>query len=70
MAITGAGEKWLATTQYHGAEVEPILIVKTGLGQALRQDEAANVNLAGELSLQTAYRLLEIIRDKRSVWAK
>ena len=49
------------------AEVESILIDKTGLGQALRQDWTANVNLAGQLSPQPAYHRLEVIRDKRRV---
>ena len=47
----GAGEERRATTKHDGAEVESILIDKTGLGQALRQDWSANLNLA---SLQAA----------------
>ena len=65
----GAGEEWLAAPKHDGAEVESILIDKTGLGQALRQDWAANVNLAGQLSLQPAYHRLEVIRDQRGVGA-
>jgi hypothetical protein len=65
----GAGEEWLAIAKHDGAQVESILIDKTGLGQALRQDWSANINLASQLSLQPAYRLLEVIRDKRSVGA-
>ena len=61
----GAGEDWPATTKHDGAEVESILIDKTGLGQALRQGWSANVNLASQLRLQPAYHLLEVIRDKR-----
>jgi hypothetical protein len=34
---SGAGEEWFATTKHDGAEVESILIDKTGLGQASRQ---------------------------------
>lgn len=41
-AAAGAGEEWRATTKHDGAEVEPILIDKTGLGKALRQDWSAN----------------------------
>jgi hypothetical protein len=41
--------------------------IKTGLGQALRQDCSANLNLARQFSLQPADHLLEVIRDKRSV---
>ena len=65
----GAGEEWLAATKHDGAEVESILIDKTGLGQALRQDWSANLNLANQLSLQPAYHFLEVIRDKRGVGA-
>src|SRR5580704_4078860 len=65
----GAGEEWLATTKHDGAEVESILIDKTGLGQALRQDWSANLNLASQFSLQVAYHLLEVIRDQRGVGA-
>ena len=65
----GAGEEWRAATKHDGAEVEPILIDKTGLGQALRQDWSANVNLASQLSLQLAYHRLEVVRDKRGVRA-
>ena len=65
----GAREEWLATTKHDGAEVESILIDKTGLGQALRQDWSANVNLASQLSLEPAYHPLEVIRDKRGVGA-
>ena len=63
----GAGEEWRATTKHNGAEVELILIDKTGLGQALRQDWSAHQNLASQFSLQPAYHLLEVIRDKRGV---
>jgi hypothetical protein len=42
----GAGEERPAAPQHDGAQVEPILIDKTSPGQALRQDWAANVNLA------------------------
>ena len=62
-----AGEEWRATTKHDGAEVESILIDKTGFGQALRQGWSANVNLASELGLQPACHLLEVIRDKRGV---
>jgi hypothetical protein len=65
----GAGEEWRAAAEHDGAEVESILIDKTGLGQALRQDWSGHVNLASQLGLQTAYRLLEIIRDKGGVGA-
>ena len=65
----GAGEEWLATTQHDGAEVESILIDETGIGQALRQDWAANVTLASQVSLQPAYHLLEVLRDKCGVGA-
>src|SRR5437870_12833301 len=65
----GAGEERLATTKHDGAEVEPILIDKTGLGQALRQDRSGDVNLASQLSLQPAYHVLEVIDDKRGVGA-
>jgi hypothetical protein len=65
----GTGEEWLATAKHDGAEVESILIDKTGLGQALRQDWPANLNLASQLSLQPAYHRLEVIRDKRGVGA-
>src|SRR6476660_9763362 len=64
-----AGEEWRATTKHDGAEVESILIDKTGLGQALRQDWSGNLNLASQLGLQPAYHLLEVIRDKRRVGA-
>jgi hypothetical protein len=63
----GAGEEWRAAPKHDGAEVESILIDKTGLSQALRQDWSANVKLAIQLSLQPAYRPLEVIRDKRGV---
>jgi hypothetical protein len=66
---SGADEEWRATTKHDGAEVESILIDKTGLGQALREDWSANLNFASQLSLQPAYRLLEVIRDKRGVGA-
>ena len=65
----GAGEEWPATTKHDGAEVESILIDKTGFGQALRQGWSANVNLARQFGLQPAYQLLEVIRDKRGVGA-
>src|SRR5215469_13221081 len=65
----GAGEEWLATTKHDGAEVQSILIDKTGFGQALRQGWSANVNLARQVGLELAYQLLEVIRDKRGVWA-
>ena len=65
----GAGEEWLASTEHNGAEVESILIDKTGLGQALRQDWSGNLNLTNQLGLQPAYHLLEVIRDKRGVGA-
>src|SRR5277367_90563 len=65
----GAREEWLATTHHDGAEVESILIDKTGLGQALRQDWSANLNLASQLGLQPPYHVLEVIRDKRGVGA-
>jgi hypothetical protein len=42
----GAGEEWLAAAKHDGAEVESILIDKTGLGQASRQVWSGNVNLA------------------------
>ena len=66
----GAREEWLATTKHDGAEVESILIDKTGLGQALRQDWSGNLNLASQLGLQPAYHLLEVIRDKRRRWGQ
>jgi hypothetical protein len=66
----GAGEERLATTKHDGAEVEPILIDKTGLGQALRQDRSGDVNLASQLGLQPAYHVLEVIGDKRGVGAE
>jgi hypothetical protein len=66
---SGTGEEWLAAPKHDGAEVNSILIYKTGLGQALRQDWAANVNLAGQFSLQPAYRILKVIRDQRCVGA-
>ena len=65
----GAGEEWLATTQHDGAEVESILIDETGIGQALRQDWAANVNLASQVNLQPAYHVLEVLRDECGVGA-
>src|SRR5258707_7012423 len=65
----GAGEEWLATTKHDGAEVESVLIDKTGLGQALRQDCSADLNLASQLSLQPAYHLRKVIRDERGVGA-
>ncbi|HVH61189.1 MAG TPA: hypothetical protein VM709_12675, partial [Candidatus Sulfotelmatobacter sp.] len=65
----GAGEEWRATTKHDGVKVESILIDKTGIGQALRQDWGANVNLASQFSLQPAYRLFKVIRDKRGVGA-
>jgi hypothetical protein len=65
----GAGEEWPAAPKHNGAEVESILIDKAGLGQASRQDRAANVNLAGQFRLQPAYRSLEVIRDQRGVAA-
>jgi hypothetical protein len=65
----GAGEEWLATTKYDGAEVESILIDKTGLGQALRQDGSGNLNLASQFGLQPAYHLLDVIRYARGVGA-
>ena len=65
----GAGEEWRATTKHDGTEVESILIDETGLGQALRQDWSANMNLTSQLSLQPAYHRLEVIRHKRGVGA-
>src|ERR1700722_18603896 len=64
-----AGEEWLTTTKHDGADVKSILIDEAGPGQALRQDCSANVNLARQLNLQTAYHLLEVVRDKRGVGA-
>ena len=55
--------------QARRAEVESILIDKTGIGQALRQDWSGHANLASQLGLQTAYHFLEVIRDKRGVGA-
>ena len=46
-----AGEEWLAATQHDGVEVEPILIDKTKVGQALSQVWSGNGDLPSELSL-------------------
>jgi hypothetical protein len=62
-------EEWLATTKDDGAEVQSILIDKTGWGQAVRQDWSGNVNLASPLGLQPAYHLLKVIRDKHRIGA-
>ena len=67
---TGAGEEWLATAKHHGAEVQSILIDKTSLAQALRQDWSGNVNLASQLSLQPAYFLLEVIPRQAWRWGQ
>jgi hypothetical protein len=48
----GASEEWLATTKHDGAEVQSVLIDKTGFGQALRQGWSANVNLARQVGLE------------------
>src|SRR6202161_2143347 len=66
----GAGEEWRATTKHDGAEVESILIDKTGVGQALRQDWSANENLANQFSTHPGYHLFKLIRDKRGVGAE
>jgi hypothetical protein len=63
----GAGEEWRAAAKHDRAEVESVLIDKTGLGQALRQDWSGHVNLASQLGLQTAYYLLEVIYNKCGV---
>src|SRR5258706_47286 len=64
-----AGEEWRATTKHDGAEVKAVLIDQTGLGQAVREDRPANVNLASQLGLQPAYHLLDVLRDNRGVGA-
>ena len=66
----GAGEERLASTQHDGAEVESILIDQAELGQALRQDRSGDLNLAGELGLQPADHLFDVIRDERGVGAQ
>ncbi len=53
----------------HQARRELILIDKSCIGEALRQDCSDNVNLASQLSLQPAYHRLEVIRDKHGVGA-
>jgi hypothetical protein len=64
-----AGEEWSAATNDDGADVEPILIDETPVGQASRQVWPANVNLPVELRLEPAYKPLDVIRDKCSVGA-
>ena len=65
----GPGEEWRATTKHDGAEVELILIDKTGMGQALRQDWSANLNLADDLGLEPGDRRLDVVVDKFRVGA-
>ena len=56
----GAGEEWLAATHHNGAEIEPILVNETKIGQASRQDRAGNFDLPVALGFQLADRALKI----------
>jgi hypothetical protein len=53
-------KKWLATTKHDGSEVESILIDKTCLGQDLRQDWSANLNLASQSTTTVALRSTDL----------
>ena len=65
----GAGEERLAATKHDGVEVDPILIDKTKLAQALRQVWSANGKFPNTPSLQPAYQRLDVIGDKSGVGA-
>ena len=66
----GAREEWLAVTKHDRVQVEAILIDQTEISEALRQFGSGNVDLAGKLSLQPAYRRLEVTPEKRGVGAE
>src|SRR5262245_42920504 len=56
-------------TKHDGMEVESILINQTKIGQAPCQVWSGNVNLPIQLSLQPAYRRLEVVLDECDVGA-
>ena len=53
----GAGEERLAAAKHDGAEVEPILIDETKVGQASRQVRSGDANLPDEPSLDISSRI-------------
>src|SRR5262245_53226913 len=62
-------EEWLPMTKHDGMEVESILINQTKIRQAPCQVWSGNVDLPIHLSLQPAYRHLEVIPDECDVAA-
>lgn len=63
----GAAEEQRAATKHDGVKVDPILVNKAKIGQAVRQLRSANAKLSGELSLQAADLALEIILNEPGV---
>jgi hypothetical protein len=65
----GSGEVRLAASKHKRAEVEAILIGKTGVGEVFREIGPGDVDVALDLRLQPGRERVDVVTDKRGVGA-
>src|SRR4051812_38833898 len=58
-----AGKVRLSAAKHEGAEVELILVDKTEVGEARRQDGPRDVDLTLDLLLQFAHKRVDVVAD-------